>query len=85
MIGNFIAQGRLISKAGNVTEWYVRKDGEIVLDPQVKAMFAGIVMPVMRQLPTDVLSEMRDYMVEEINNELASRKDDDAVSPSTAG
>lgn len=44
-----------------------------MLDPMLKAMFEATVMPVIKQMPTDQLSELRAYLDENIGHELAGR------------
>lgn len=46
-----------------------------MLDPQLKAMFHGMVMPVIRAMPTDAIRDIQTYVNEEIEKELQSRND----------
>lgn len=52
-----------------------------MIDNQIRAMFQAMVLPTMKKLPTDQLKEIRDYLNQELDNELASRNPEPDAQP----
>lgn len=45
-----------------------------MLDPMLQAMFEATVIPVVKQMPTDQLSALHEYLNDKIGEELARRQ-----------